>query len=80
MTCLKVIGKNLLFCGQETGFLTIVDYSKHEIMSEGKIMDKLGKSHINSIAKTESKGLYVIATNKGLSLVKINEKNHSIMI
>jgi hypothetical protein len=47
-------------------------------MSEGKI--KEDRSHINAITKTESKGLYVIATNKGLSLVRINERNQSIMI
>ena len=78
MNCLKVLDNKFLFCGQEAGFLTIVDYSKYEIMSEGKI--KEDRSHINAITKTESKGLYVIATNKGLSLVRINERNQSIMI
>ena len=44
-------------------------------MSEGKVEHKEDKSHINTITKTATKGLYVIGTNKGLALVRLNEKN-----
>lgn len=80
MTCLKVIGPKFLFCGQERGYLTVVDYNKYTVVSEGKVGDIEEKSHINSITKTAAKGLYIIGTNKGLSLVKTNEKDNNIKI
>ena len=69
-----------MFCGQERGYLTIVDYTKYATVSEGKVEHKSDKSHINAITKTATKGLYVIGTNNGLALVRLNEKNQNIMI
>lgn len=80
MTCLTVIGPKFIFCGQERGFLSIVDFSKFAVVSQSKVEHKDSKSHINSITKTATKGFYVIGTNKGLCSVKINERNQNIMI
>lgn len=73
-----MIGPKLLICGQELGFLTVVDFNKFSIESEGKVGDKEERSHINSITKIAAKGLYVIGTNKGLALVKINDNKIKI--
>ena len=80
MTCLKVMYGNFMFCGQERGYLTIVDYKKYAIITQGKVEHKEDKSHINGITKTNDKQFYVVATNKGLAMVKIHEKNNNIMI
>jgi hypothetical protein len=80
MTCMNVIGPKFMFCGQERGHLSVVDFSKFAVVSQSQVEHKESKSHINSITKTSTKGVYVIGTNKGLSLVRINERNQNIMI
>ena len=80
LTCMKVMNSKFLFCGQERGHLTIVDYTKYAVVTKGKVEHKEDKSHINAITKTTEKQFYVVATNKGLAMVKIHEKNNNIMI
>ena len=80
MTCIKVISPKLMFCGQERGHLTIVDYTKFSVVSQAKVEHKEDRSHINGITKTTEKQFYVVGTNKGLAMVKIHEKNNNIMI
>ena len=80
MTCLVMISPKYMFCGQERGYLTIVDSTNFSLVSEGKVTSKEDKSHINAITKTATMGLYIIATNKGLAQVKVNQKNQNIMI
>jgi hypothetical protein len=80
LTCMKLLSQKILLCGQERGYLTVVDCAKYTVASEGKIEHKEDKSHVNAITKTADKGLYVIATNKGLALVRINDKNNAIMV
>lgn len=80
LTCLKMLSPKFLLCGQERGYLSVVDCAKFLMVSESKIEHKDDKSHVNAITKTADKGLYVIATNKGLALVRINDKNQTIMV
>ena len=78
---MKIIGPKLLLCGQERGYLSVIDLTKYaKIGDGGKVEHKDDKSHINAITKTATKGLYVLATNKGISIMRINEKNQNIMI
>jgi hypothetical protein len=80
LTCIKVISPKFLFCGQERGHLTIVDYTKYATVSKAQVDHKEDKSHINAITKTTDKQFYVVGTNKGLAMVKIHEKNNNIMV
>jgi hypothetical protein len=80
LSCMKVISPKFLFCGQERGHLSIVDYTKFAVVTQAKVEHKEDKSHINAITKTSDKQFYVIATNKGLAMVKIHERNNNIMI
>jgi hypothetical protein len=65
-----MIGPKFMFCGQELGYLYVIDFNIYKVLSLAKIGDIEEKSHINSITKTAAKGLYVVGTNKGLALVK----------
>jgi len=64
---------------QLLGNLAVVDCSKKQIVSSIKIPDAQS-NHVNDITKTDDKTLFVVATNRGLALVKINDSNHKLLV
>ena len=76
---MKSLNSKLILCGQLLGNLAVVDCSKKQIVSSIKIPDAQS-NHVNDITKTDDKTLFVVATNRGLALVKINDSNHKLLV
>jgi WD40 repeat protein len=87
---MKSLNSKLILCGQLLGNLAVVDCSKKQIVSSIKIPDIIQKveydklqaqsNHVNDITKTDDKTLFVVATNRGLAVVKINDSNHKLLV
>jgi len=62
--------------------LAVVDITTKKVVYTEKIPEQgpPNHNHVNDITKTDDKTLFVVATNKGIALIKINDQNYKILV
>ena len=60
----------------------MVDITTKKVVSTEKIPEEGSgnHNHVNDITKTDDKTLFIVATNKGIALIKINDQTYKILV
>ena len=75
VTCLKALDKDLLFCGQTNGYIHLIDTESKTKVGNFQLTysQEETKADIYDIIPLENKGLYAVATKRGLFIIEMNQ-------